>query len=509
MYRFFLLLFVSIGYLQGQTYLHGTTGVRNERVTHCLVSTCGGTYLDNGGSLGNYSNSIAGGVYRVFCPNIVGNCVRARFTQFNTEATFDFLTIGNGATQNSPVFTTSPATVPFGRISGNPAIPFSFTANNPSGCLTFRFNSDNSVTAAGWSATLSCVPCATLGNGPNATDNNDCVRATPICFSITNNVNSRGPGLISEGCIPNACPAGGENHSNWYTFTVLTSGTLSILIDPQTNTDDYDFAIFGPNATCGSLGAPIRCSDSGNAGNTGTNASSLDLIEDVLGDGFLAQMNVVAGQTYILVVDEWLSNTGNGYTLNFGGTAVLDCGLLPIELIYFGAEYKKESRAALLTWGAGTESLAEYFVVEKSNDGYTFDSIGVVASFGVGRNDYEFLDAQPMYHGFTYYRLKMYDGQIYHYSDISAIAVEDNGSGGVVVYPNPVEDDMLNITNFGSYLGECTTEILNSSGQVVREEKFQVGVLRSMGIDIQDLPSGVYTVVVYTNDSKIFKIIKR
>ncbi len=174
MNRIFLLLLISVSYLQGQTYLHGTTGIRNERVTHCLVSTCSGTYVDNGGSLGNYSNSITGGVYRVFCPSVVGNCVRARFTQFNTEATFDFLTVGNGATQNSPVFTTPPATVPFGRISGNLATPFSFTANNPSGCLTFRFTSDNSVTASGWSATLSCVPCATVGNGPNATDNNDC-----------------------------------------------------------------------------------------------------------------------------------------------------------------------------------------------------------------------------------------------------------------------------------------------------------------------------------------------
>ncbi len=171
-----LFLFLCVTYLSGQTYLHGTTGIRNERVTNCVVSTCSGTYLDNGGAAGNYSSNIAGGLYRVFCPSTVGNCVRVTFNSFRTEAGFDYLTIGNGATQNSPVFTNSPATVPSGRISGTPAVPFTYTANNPSGCLTFRFTSDGSITDAGWSASLSCVPCATAGNGPNLTDNNDCSR---------------------------------------------------------------------------------------------------------------------------------------------------------------------------------------------------------------------------------------------------------------------------------------------------------------------------------------------
>lgn len=509
MKRILLLLLVCLNYAQAQTYLHGTTGMRNERVTNCLVSTCSGTYLDNGGSAGNYSSNITGGLYRVFCPTIPGNCVRARFTQFNTEAGFDFLTIGNGATQNSPVFTTAPAANPSGRISGNPAVPFTFTANNPSGCLTFRFTSDASVTAAGWSAALSCVPCATAGNGPNLIDNNDCSRLTRICSNITNNVNSRGPGLEAEGCLANACPAGGENHTNWYSFTILTSGTLTIMVDPQTPTDDYDFAIYGPNATCTSLGAPIRCTDSGLTGVTGLTTTALDAVEDVNGDKFLSQMNVTAGQTYIMAIDEWLSNTGQGYRLNFGGTAVLDCGFLPIELLYFGADYRKEQKDALITWGAYSDFDSEYFVVEKSSDGYTFDSIGVINAIGSGRYDYDFIDKFPTYNGFTYYRLKWFTEQIYHYSDVTAIAVDDVGPNGVVVYPNPATGNVLNIDNFGDYMGECHVSILNSVGQVVKEKKWQAGVIRKMDIEIDNLTTGVYTVIVATNETKIFKITKQ
>jgi hypothetical protein len=502
-----LILIFLPSFIWSQTYLHGTTGIQGERVTHCLVSTCGGTYLDNGGSAGNYSNNITGGLYRVFCPSTVGSCVRARFTSFRTESGFDYLTIGNGATQNSPVFTTVPATVPNGRISGAPVVPFTFTANNPSGCLTFRFTSDGSINDIGWSATLSCVPCATAGNGPNLTDNNDCSRATNICSDITFNANARGPGLVAEGCTGASCPAGGENHSNWYRFTVLTSGTLTFTIDPQTNTDDYDFSIWGPNTTCGTLGTPIRCTDSGNTGNTGLNTTAVDNIESVTGDGFLSQMNVLAGETYIMVVDEWLSNTGNGYQLLFGGTARLDCGLLPIELLYFGAEYQNESKEALITWGANSDYESEFFVVEKSLDGVEFDSIGITSAGGTGRFDYSFVDPNPEYNGFTYYRLRWEQQDVQTYSDVTAIAVDDP-TNKIIVQPNPF-NDFINVKSFGDYYGNCQVSIYDMTGQKKLEQTLQFGISNKLEIDTKSLTTGFYTVIIQTEQyTKSFKVTK-
>jgi hypothetical protein len=502
----FLILFANI--LSAQTFLHGTTGIQGERVTNCLVSTCSGTYLDNGGAGANYSNNITGGLYRVFCPNLPGNCVSATFTSFRTEAGRDFLTVGNGATQNSPVFTNAPATVPFGRISGAPAVPFTYTANNPSGCLTFRFTSDGSITFSGWSATLTCVPCATPTNGPNTTDNNDCTRASELCSGVTYSSNSRGPGLVAEGCTGSTCPAGGENHTNWYFFTVLTTGTLTFTIDPQTNTDDYDFSVYGPNVTCNSLGTPIRCSDSGNTGNTGLNTTEIDNIENVLGNGFVNQMNVVAGEVYYMVVDEWLSNTGNGYDLTFGGTATLDCILFPIKLNYFGAEYRKTEKDALITWGAESDFGNEYFIVEKSQDGISFDSIGLVDVIGTGRYDYDFIDKYPSYDGLTYYRLKWLDEQLYRYSDVTAIAVEDVIDQEIIVQPNPFMD-FISVRSFGYYYGDCDVEIYNMSGQKVLEQNLQFGVANKLEIDTKNLSKGFYTVIIKTqNFTKSFKMSK-
>jgi hypothetical protein len=512
MKTFLFLLVTSILLItnsKAQTFLHGTVGIQGERVTNCLTSTCTGNYFDSGGNAGNYTNNITGGLYRVFCPTIPGNCMRVTFNRFSTEATFDFLTIGNGATQNAPVFTNPPALNPSGRISGNPAVPFTYTANNPSGCLTFRFTSDFSVISSGWAASLSCIPCATLGNGPNLIDNNDCSRATPLCSGTSLNLNARGPGLVAEGCTGNTCPAGGENHTNWYTFTVATSGTLTMLIDPQTNTDDYDFAIYGPNTTCNTLGVPIRCTDSGNTGNTGLNTTAVDNIESVTGDAFLAQMNVIAGQTYTLVVDEWLSNTGNGYALSFGGTATLDCDpLLELKLLNFSAEYRNDHKDVIVFWSTLSEYSNNFFIIEKSIDGITFDSIGTTPSQGnTQRADYTFIDNSIIPNGMSYYRLKWYEEGVITYSDISAIAVNDPTLNGIVIYPNPT-NNIVNIQNFNGNL-KCHLKIYNSLGQIIyqRNNLFMISTLEQ--VIMRQLPAGTYSFEI-SSDSfrKSYLIVK-
>ena len=65
------------------TYTHPTAGLQNTYVGNNMVNTCSGTYTDNGGIAGNYSNNIGTssifgdqGYYRTFCPNQAGKCLR-------------------------------------------------------------------------------------------------------------------------------------------------------------------------------------------------------------------------------------------------------------------------------------------------------------------------------------------------------------------------------------------------------------------------------------------------
>jgi gliding motility-associated-like protein len=275
--------------------------------------------MDNGGASGDYALEI-NSIYQTICPTIAGQSISLTFNSFDMEDGFDYIKIKNGPAQNSTAFTTAPADAA-GWITGTPTVPFTYTATNSSGCLTVLMFSDIIIPGPGFNATISEINNgATLSAG-----NSDCATSTYICSNTSFNDVSNGPGISpDEGCTGSCLT--GEAYSNWYTFSVLTGGTLTLTINPNTNTDDYDFAVFGPNTACGST--PIRCSfaSASGSGNTGLNAVSLDLSEDAGGNGYVKQLTVAAGETYQLYVNSWTAG-GAGFAMNFGGTATL--GAIP------------------------------------------------------------------------------------------------------------------------------------------------------------------------------------
>tara|TARA_Y100000385_G_C13098824_1_gene643094 strand:+ start:591 stop:2126 length:1536 start_codon:yes stop_codon:yes gene_type:complete len=485
---------VSIQYSHSQ-YTHPTTFIQNEYVGACLVSTCAATYTDNGGG-GNYSNSI-NNIYRVFCPNAAGNCMRVTFNSFNTESGYDWLNVKNGPTQNSVNFTTGPANIS-GEIMGTPATPFSYTSSDASGCLTFRFRSDFSVTRPGWTATLACVPCA---GGPNGTDNNDCMNLTPICSSASINSASLGPGIVAEGCTGSSCPAGGENHTNWYSFTAQTTGTFNMMLTPNVGTGDYDFAIYGPNVTCGALGTPIRCTDSGSTGTTGLTGTAFDNIEDVTGDKYLATMNITAGDSYIVVIDEWSPNSAGGYSLAFNGTASLDCTILPVELSEFGAEYVPDEDIVDLFWTTESERENDYFLVERSLDGIDYKAIGTVKGQSTTQmeTNYYAMDSDPSI-GVNYYRLKQFDTNGDHtYSEVKSVNLLDDHYDILSVVPNPTTG--ISQLSFNCYeKGESVITIYDGSGKIVQSIVLgcKAGA-NHFNIDLSSQDDGIYMITLNTN----------
>ncbi len=329
----------------GVTYTHPIAGIQNSNLGTCMVNTCSGTYYDNGGAAGNYSLSI-NQVYRTFCPGLPGNCVRATVTSMDIENSaagcYDWLSVLNGPTQNSTTLWQGCKTLAAqNTLAGTFTNPF--TSTDGSGCLGFRFYSDASVTKPGWTISLSCVPCA---GGPTVTEDNNCTSAAAVCGDSPVTGASTGPGLTSEcsGCVV------AENYSNWYTVYVGTTGTLAFILKPTSSIDDYDFAIYGPNPNCGALGAPVRCSyaasdlsgdglpDNGNGWTGLSSATNLtfnngvagcgvanngsDASEDVCGNGWVNDLLVTAGQTYMIMVNNW-SPGGNGFIIDWTNLGIL------------------------------------------------------------------------------------------------------------------------------------------------------------------------------------------
>ena len=146
----------------------------------------------------------------------------------------------------------------------------------------------------------------------------DCQTAIAVCCGSSITYTPSGIGQQNEtlgGCLST------EHHSVWYKFTIDTGGTLTFVITPTGNVD-YDWALYGPNVTCGTRGTPIRCSYAAPGGQylTGLSMTATDLSEGAGGDGFVRYLDVNPGETYYLYVDNF-SSTVYTFNLVWGGTA--------------------------------------------------------------------------------------------------------------------------------------------------------------------------------------------
>ena len=226
--------------------------------------------------------------------------------------------------------------------------------------------------------------CVVEVGGSGGSGNQDCSGATGVCSNASFSGNSNGGGSISDlngtnqGCLL------GENQSSWYEFQAQTTGPIDLTISPQNGTDDYDFAIWGPNPTCPPSAPPIRCSYAAGGGDTGLVNGSGDNSEGATGDRWVEDFNMNAGEVYMMVIDNW-SATTSPFDLTWGGSAVLDCSVLPVLLTDFSGV--AEDYGNRLSWRTASESGSSHFIIERSVDGYTFLRIGRVEAQGSSYSD--------------------------------------------------------------------------------------------------------------------------
>ncbi|MDQ3016536.1 MAG: SprB repeat-containing protein, partial [Bacteroidota bacterium] len=171
---------------------------------------------------------------------------------------------------------------------------------------------------------------------------NDCSQAVVVCDNTDLAFNPNGPGHDDYADPDNepGCITALEQNSAWYYFQIDPTAppglTLGFVIHPNGGLgEDYDWALYGPNATCGDLGFPIRCSSSsaqcGFCPETGMGMGTTDLSEGPgTGDGFVMTLQVQPGQGFYLMIDNWLG-TMDGFILNWTESAAeyLNCNAVP------------------------------------------------------------------------------------------------------------------------------------------------------------------------------------
>jgi len=183
--------------------------------------------------------------------------------------------------------------------------------------------------------------------------NEDCQTAEVICSDDTFSTNPMGAGIDDfdnpnndPGCLQiGANSPIVEDNVDWYYFEFredMPPGlTIEFTIDPVDQAADYDFAIWGPDLACDSLGEPVRCSFAFPACTfcplTGLGMGQTHISEDFTlivesdptsgpSTGFVAPMVVNPGEGFFLMVNNF-QNTQQGFSLSWGGPAApfLNC----------------------------------------------------------------------------------------------------------------------------------------------------------------------------------------
>ncbi|OEK02575.1 hypothetical protein BFP97_14045 [Roseivirga sp. 4D4] len=193
----------------------------------------------------------------------------------------------------------------------------------------------------------------------------------------------------------------------------------------------------------------------------------------------------IDGRTVTFEVD---FTDGQFYTLGS-----IETDALPITLISFTADHYNEDEVKL-EWVTASEINNEFYTIERSRDGQSFEAIGIID--GAGNSDqlltYSFIDRNPLI-GLSFYRLKQTDfsGEFDH-SEIKSIRVESSFETEFKAYPNPIVrgqtlkikykidgDQKLKIMIFdprGQFLGQQERAASISGELEISTSKFQKGL---------------------------------
>lgn len=185
---------------------------------------------------------------------------------------------------------------------------------------------------------------------------------------------------------------------------------------------------------------------------------------------------------YVRTVGKWSVTSWRSFQIN---------DPLPVTLISFDAQKQKSS--VLLSWKTANEKDNAGFVLERSVDARSFDSLGFVAAAtgSLTENQYRFQDQHPL-QGTSYYRLKQVDlGGAVSYSPMAPIHFDAVQSGQFSTN-NPVGAQLRVFAPAG--VPEALFLITNMQGQEVA--RFSGTGQQIETFQVTDLPAGTYVLQI-------------
>jgi hypothetical protein len=181
---------------------------------------------------------------------------------------------------------------------------------------------------------------------------------------------------------------------------------------------------------------------------------------------------------------------------------------LPVDLLSFNAVLNSQKQVDI-TWTTATETNCDYYIVERTGDGATYETVGKVKGAGNSSEQLHYLlcDKKP-YDGVSYYRLKQFDfnGQSKIYAPVG---INIQSSAAMEIFPNPSHGETLNMKLSGSEF--VNKEVLIVVYDMQGRQSFSKVILTGQSGDIihaidpeNGLAPGVYLITA-SSDNAIYK----
>jgi hypothetical protein len=198
----------------------------------------------------------------------------------------------------------------------------------------------------------------------------------------------------------------------------------------------------------------------------------------------------------------------------WGQFAITSTAANPLPVALTSLKVNATNGGAKVLWSTASEKNCDFFMVERSATGTSFQTLGRVAGAGNSTTprSYNYFDATPLA-GTSYYRLVQYDfdGSKEIFGPVAFNNAKKGGNAPMVASPNPFSND-LNLRFMSEKNGTWPMIIRNQSGQTVYNGTMEVteGHNDISLLLARQLRAGTYTITIGEGDTQMTtKVIKQ
>ncbi len=180
------------------------------------------------------------------------------------------------------------------------------------------------------------------------------------------------------------------------------------------------------------------------------------------------------------------------------GNVPLSNSVVPVLFSQFNANCNESG--TLLSWSTAQESNSDYFEIEKSENGSTWNALTRVTAAGYSSNtkNYQYTDVNG---GTAFYRIKQVDrdGAAY-YTSIKPTNCDNKGNT-YIIYPVPAKD-VLYVSIKSDKALKTRLQVYDASGKMVRNMEVVVNKgNNNFNLNLKGLASGDY--IIRSTDNEI------